>query len=492
MSDDSPRFGDLLIEMGLVTQAQVQEAIAVQALTRNRLGETLITLGYMTRAQLQRALAHALGSNQVVPTDRPALGEILLGLKYITEAQLQEALIQQLKSGSNIGDLLVSLGFCTHQHIYEALGLQRRMATEQTDGQAAVGPSEALKGIKVMVVDDSPLACSLIEEGLEMMGYKVSAFTNPLKALSAFNDLKPQLVLTDLDMPGIDGAELCRRLKETSRHSVPVLILTANDADPQRVQGLRAGADDYVHKGASMDELAARMESILRRTQETERMRRLFARYASEEVVEEILKTGEVNLTGEKREVTVLFADIRSFTSLSETLPPEQVMGMLNQVLGDMADAVLACQGTLDKFLGDGLMAVFGAPVHHEDDAKRAIEAALQMLGAVRLRNELPGTHTLEVGIGINSGVVVAGGLGNSRRTEYTVVGDAVNVAARLCALAGPGEILVGERTVELLGDASQFEALASVRLKGKAKPVPLFRVKPESIEVRVAGPPRS
>lgn len=343
-----------------------------------------------------------------------------------------------------------------------------------------------------MVVDDSPLACNLIEEGLGLMGYEVAAFVDPLRALEAFDTLKPQLVLTDLEMPGIDGAELCRRLKEGRGRGVPVIILTANDADTQRVTGLRAGADDYVHKGASMDELAARMESVMRRTQETERMRRLFARYTSEEVVEEILKSGEVNLTGEKREVTILFADIRSFTSVSESVPPEQVMSMLNHVLGEMADAVLACQGTLDKFLGDGLMAVFGAPVHHDDDARRAIEAALQMLEAVRLRNELPGMRTLEVGIGINSGMVVAGSLGNSRRTEYTVVGDAVNVAARLCALAGPGEILVGERTVRLLDDTSQFEELAPVRLKGKAQPVPLFRVTPETVEVRVAGSSRS
>jgi adenylate cyclase len=492
MADDNPRFGDLLIEMGLVTEAQVQEALAVQRLTRHRVGESLISLGYLTRSQLQRALALALGKNPATVSDRPGLGEILIGLKYVTEAQLEEARREQQKSHGALGDIFVSLGFCSNQNIYEAQGLQRRMANEQAESIAHGNDAHVSKGIKVMVVDDSPLACSLIEEGLGLMGYEVAAFVDPLKALEAFDTLKPRLVLTDLEMPGIDGAELCRRLKEGRGRGVPVIILTANDADTQRVTGLRAGADDYVHKGASMDELAARMESIMRRTQETERMRRLFARYTSEEVVEEILKSGEVTLTGEKREVTILFADIRSFTSVAESVPPEQVMGMLNHVLGEMADAVLACQGTLDKFLGDGLMAVFGAPVHHDDDARRAIEAALQMLEAVRLRNELPGMRTLEVGIGINSGMVVAGSLGNSRRTEYTVIGDAVNVAARLCALAGPGEILVGERTVKLLDDTSQFEELAPVRLKGKAQPVPLFRVTPETVEVRVAGSRRS
>ncbi|MBX7114965.1 MAG: response regulator [Myxococcaceae bacterium] len=491
MPDDTQRFGDLLIDMGLVTEAQVHEALAVQGLTHHRLGEALISLGYLTRSQLQRALATALGKHPVTVSERAALGDILVGLKYVTPHQLDEARREQQKSAGELGEVLVRLGFCTPQQVYEAMGLQRSMASEQAMHQAN-GARLAANGLKVMVVDDSPLACRLIEEGLGVMGYEVEAFDDPLKALAAFEALKPHLVLTDLEMPGIDGAELCRRLKETSRRSVPVIILTANDADAQRVTGLRAGADDYVHKGASMDELTARMESIMRRTQETERMRRLFARYTSEEVVEEILKSGEVNLTGEKREVTVLFADIRSFTSVSESVPPEQVMAMLNHVLGEMADAVLASQGTLDKFLGDGLMAVFGAPVHHEDDARRAVDAALSMLEAVRLRNELPGMRTLEVGIGINSGTVVAGSLGNSRRTEYTVVGDVVNVAARLCALAGPGEILVGERTVRLLGDTSQFEELAPVRLKGKTQPVPLFRVTPETVEVRVAGNARS
>jgi adenylate cyclase len=155
-------------------------------------------------------------------------------------------------------------------------------------------------------------------------------------------------------------------------------------------------------------------------------------------------------------------------------------MALLNEVLGRLADAVLSWGGTLDKFLGDGLMAVFGAPVAHDDDAQRAVQAALQMLESVRTRNGEAQGPTLEVGIGVNSGVVVAGSLGSARHTEYTCIGDTVNVAARLCALAGPGEILVGQNTAEKLGALERFEALPPVKLKGKAQPVPLFRVTPE------------
>jgi adenylate cyclase len=195
-----------------------------------------------------------------------------------------------------------------------------------------------------------------------------------------------------------------------------------------------------------------------------------------------------VVLTGEKREVSVLFADIRNFTGLAESLPPEQVVGVLNQVLGRLSDAVLTCGGTLDKFLGDGLMAVFGAPVARPDDALRAVQCAKMMMAAMAelgaeaeaewAANAREGRPlVLELGIGINSGLVVAGNIGGAMRTEYTCIGDAVNVAARLCSLAGPGEILVGERTRNLVDTReTTFEELPPVRLRGKQQPVPLYR----------------
>ena len=482
MSESTKRFGDLLIELGLVTESQVQEALALQSLTGSRVGESLMSLGYVTRVQLQRALSIALGQGRRVALDRPPLGEILVGLKYLDPGRLDEALVLQRKDGRKLGELLVALGACTHQQVYEALGLQQRMARGELDVEpappAASATAATSTGTRVVVVDDSALACSLVEQGLSLLGFEVTTFLDPFQALEQLDALKPQLVLTDLDMPGIDGAELCRRLKNGPSRSVPVIILTANDADAQRVQGLRAGADDYVNKGASLEELAARIESVLRRTTETERVRKLFARYTSDAVVEEVLRAGEVRLSGEKRAVTVLFADIRNFTALAESLPPEQVMAMLNEVLGELADAVLAFGGTLDKFLGDGLMAMFGAPVCHEDDARRAVECALAMMDAVRARNarQTQGP-TLELGIGINTGQVVVGSLGSAKRTEYTCIGDAVNVAARLCALAGPGEILTGEDTAVEAQLRGAFEALPAVRLKGKAHAVPLFRV---------------
>jgi adenylate cyclase len=479
MTGAAQRFGDVLVEMGFVTRTQVMEALALQHLTGHRLGEALLSLGYITRAQLQRALSEALRSGTQVALDRPPLGEILIGLKYIEPKALDETLQQQRADGRRLGELLVDSGAVTHQQVYEALGLQQRMAAQPPDEADRELRSAGSNGVKVMVVDDSALACNLVEQGLSALGYEVQKWQDPFQALESVDAFRPSIVLTDLDMPGIDGAELCRRLKTGPSRSVPVLILTANDADTQRISGLRAGADDYIHKGVSMEELAARMENILKRTNETDRMRRLFARYTSDAVVDEILKSGEVVLSGEKRDVTVLFADIRNFTSIAETYPPDQVMGLLNGVLGRLTEAVHAHGGTLDKFLGDGVMAVFGAPVAHDDDAVRAVRAALQMMELVAEQNG-SGEHVapLDLGIGINTGLVVAGSVGSARRTEYTCIGDAVNIAARLCSLAGAGEILVGATTAERATAAGHpSEPLPPVKLKGKAAATPLFRV---------------
>ncbi len=480
MSAANPLFGELLLKLGIVTPGQVQEALALQALTGQRVGEALISLGYVTREQIQDALGEALGLTQQGQTPQPPMGELLVGLKYLTLQQLEDALTYQRRDGRKLGEILVDLGYCTYKQIYEALSLQGRIS-----GQSDLVRPSAEGRRRVMVVDDSPLACAVVQEGLVAVGYEVLCFQDPYEALEQVSRQQPAIVLSDLDMPGLDGVDLCRRLKEGPARAVPVIILTANDGETERVQGLRAGADDYVNKSASMDELAARIESVMRRTGETERMRKLFARYTSDAVVEEILKSPDaVVLTGEKREVSILFADIRNFTGLAESLPPEQVVAVLNQVLGKLSDAVLTCGGTLDKFLGDGLMAVFGAPVARTDDGLRAVQCAKMMMVAMvelradteaqRLREGRP--LVLELGIGINSGVVVAGNIGGAMRTEYTCIGDAVNVASRLCALAGPGEILVGERTRELVGTPEAFDELPPVRLRGKQQPVPLYR----------------
>lgn len=486
----APLFGELLVKLGLVTPAQVKEALSLQALSGQRVGEALVSLGYVTRDELDRALSGALGWAPRSPLERPPLGELLLGLKYVTVGQLDEALRKQQLDDRRLGETLIEMGVCDHRQVFEALSLQQRMGPLAEVEAAKPASSVRAPTVRVMLIDDSPLSCELVEEGLVPQGLQVISYHDPFRALEDVYRVKPDIVVTDLEMPGIDGAELCRRLKVSPARSIPVIILTSNDGDELRMSGFQAGADDFVVKNASMRELGARIHAVVRRSGEAEKLRRLFARYTSDAVVDQVLKAGEVVLTGEKREVTVLFADLRNFTALAENLPPEEVVAILNDGLGRLADAVLAAGGTLDKFLGDGLMAVFGAPIQHPDDPQRAVDAARTLLQTVEQLNaqmqedyqagrraELP--PVLELGIGINTGMAVVGSIGNARRAEYTCIGDAINIASRLCALAGRQEILIGEGTRARLAHAGQLEPLPPVKLKGKSQAVPLFRLQP-------------
>lgn len=484
MSVRQSLFGELLVELNIATRGQVDEALARGPVTGERVGEALISLGYANRQQIQQALLRVFGVDDTPSDHRPPLGELLIGLRSASEDAVKSALAVQARTGQKLGEILVEQGSCTYAHIYEALDLQQRM------GVAAKAPegSDITRRRRLLVVDDSELICQVLQYNLESAGYEVHTFTRPLEALKALSTVRPDLIVSDLDMPDLNGVQLCRRIKSGSTSDIPVILLTGEDGDAARVTGLRAGADDFVNKAASGDELVARIESVLRRASATERVRQLFARYTSEAVVDQILAQGDVVLTGEKRTVTILFADLRDFTSLAESIPPEDVVNVLNAALGSLSDAVLTCRGTLDKYLGDGLMAVFGAPVAQEDDPLRAIQAArLMMLSMAKVNESLAKAYgssvnavplrPLRLGVGINTGTVVAGNIGSSRRTEYTCIGDAVNVAARLCALAQPQEILVGSDTRALAGSVGTFERLDPVQLKGKARPVDVYRL---------------
>jgi adenylate cyclase len=442
-------LGGQLLALGYVTERQLAEA--QERASTGRLGEVLLELGYCTRDELHAALSTGAAADKI---NAPRLGEVLIALEHLTDEKLDEVLAAQGRDPRPLGELLVDFGACTFEEVFAGLVAQ---------GQATD------KHARVVVVDDSTIVRRVLTRGLVDLGYDVMPFESPHQLLEQLEQLRVDLVVTDLDMPEMTGAELCRRLKATDAQ-LPVIILTANDA-MEASEGLRAGADDYVRKGTSIEELSARIDGIVRRTKAASHVREVFARYTSDAVVAQVLQSGEVVLRGEKREVSVLFADIRDFTSFAENHAPEDVMTTLNGILGKLADAVIANGGHVDKFLGDGLMAVFGAPLRQDDHAERAVAAGYQMLDALH-------GDALAIGIAINSGAVVAGSIGNERRTEYTCIGDVVNVCSRLCGLARPNELLVGEGTYAGVGQHERFEALAPVRLKGKANLVPLYRAR--------------
>ena len=233
------------------------------------------------------------------------------------------------------------------------------------------------------------------------------------------------------------------------------------------------------------DELGVLTESfnrMARSLREKEMIKRAFTRYVAREVVEEVLKDPEhAMLTGERREATVLFCDIRGFTSMSERLTPEQVVSLLNEFYTLMIETVFKHDGTLDKFLGDAVMAVFGAPIAHPDHAARAVRTALDMRQAIAelgRRRRAAGQDSFEVGIGVSLGEVVAGTVGTEQRMEYTVIGDSVNVASRLQDRAKPGSILLSRRTYQAVRDLVDAKSLGAMKVKGKEEEVEVYEVR--------------
>ena len=207
-----------------------------------------------------------------------------------------------------------------------------------------------------------------------------------------------------------------------------------------------------------------------------------FERYFAPNIAAEIAQQeAVVPLGGERRPITILFSDIRGFTSMAESMGPDAIAQLLTEYFSEMVEIVFEHGGTLDKFVGDAIMALWGAPIAHADDADRALRAAVAMQRGVTRLNEqwaLAGRPEIGVGIGINYGEVFAGNIGSHRRLEYTVIGDAVNVANRLCSEAGPGEILVSEALCQVVKDHADYEYLPAMALRGRTRSVQVYRVK--------------
>ncbi len=252
----------------------------------------------------------------------------------------------------------------------------------------------------------------------------------------------------------------------------------------QATGAIAAGNFNIALPVASRDELGVLTDSfnrMARSLREKEMIKRAFTRYVAREVVEEILKDPEnLVLSGERRQVTVLFCDVRGFTPMSERLAPEEVVLLLNDFYTLMIETTFKYDGTLDKFLGDAVMAVFGAPMAHPDHSARAIRTALAMQEGITGLNERrmrDGKEPISVGIGVSAGEAVAGTVGTEDRMEYTVIGDSVNLAARLESNAKPGQILISHRTYERVRDLVDARPLGRIRVKGKEEEVEVYEV---------------
>jgi adenylate cyclase len=332
----------------------------------------------------------------------------------------------------------------------------------------------------ILAVDDEPANLALLQKLLRHQGYDVvEAHAGP-SAIESVNSERPDLVCLDVMMPGLDGVEVCQRLRRQPENAgLPILLLTALNRPEDKARGLEAGANDFLSKPFDESELSARLRSLLRTKALQDRLVDLLGRYVSESVAAEVLRDPfGVSLGGDRRTVTSLFADLRGYTALVADQPPEETLDLLNQYLTAVSDAVEHQDGTVADLLGDGVFAFFGAPIMHSNDAERAVRAAVEMqavVGQLEIRS-IPGVR-LQTGIGITTGEVLAGNIGSERRMHYAVVGDSVNVAARLQTVAGPGQILVDEPTHALVRDLVVSQDLGSLRLAGKGDWVRAFNV---------------
>jgi adenylate cyclase len=234
---------------------------------------------------------------------------------------------------------------------------------------------------------------------------------------------------------------------------------------------------------ANQAALAIENAKLYRNIQVEVRRRNNLQRFLSPAAVEQIIEgTRELNLGGEIREVTVLFSDIRGFTSLSEELPPNEVVGMLNEYFNEMSRIIFKHEGTIDKFIGDAIIVVFGAAIQHSDDPLRAVMAAIEMQSSMKkldARWAAEGRKTFRIGIGIATGDVLYGNVGSEQRMELTVIGDTVNFASRLADIAEGGEILVGGRTWGCLDGSIRGEKTAPMSIQGKTERMEVYRVTP-------------
>src|SRR4051794_14292637 len=385
---------------------------------------------------------------------------------------------------------------------------------------------------RVLIVDDNAANIRLLEAILTSHGYDVRAAPDGATALSDIGADQPDLVLLDIQMPGIDGFEVCHRLRaDEATTALPIIMITAS-GPTEKIAALQAGADDFLSRPLEQAELLARVQSLLRmkhyrdqaagqaaelaawnkvleeqvreRVEEVERMKGL-RRFLSTRVAELVLAAegGSDLLQPHRREVAILFCDLRGFTAFSVAAEPEDVVGALKHFHAVTGSLIAAHGGTVGPFTGDGLIVIFNDPVECPEPALRAVTMAVELREAIALFEQEWSRrgHKLSAGVGVTYGFATMGVMGFEDRSDYMAVGPVVNLASRLCDRAAPGEILVSQRVVTETAAAAEFVDRGAMELRGFPAPQPVYAVqrllrrtattstRPGDLRVDVLGP---
>jgi adenylate cyclase len=361
---------------------------------------------------------------------------------------------------------------------------------------------------KLLVVDDTPQNIKVLDAILSPRGYMVIPAVSGAEALHRVQTDMPDLILLDILMPGMSGYEVAQRLRaDPATRFLPIVMVTALGAQEEKVKAIEAGADDFLTKPVNQLELLARVKSLLRikdyhdtiqaqtaqlaewnrtleervqrQVQELERLARL-RRFLAPQLAELIASDQhEQLLESHRREVTVVFCDLRGFTAFSETTEPEEVMGVLREFHTAMGEIIHHHEGTLERFVGDGMMIFFNDPLPCPDPAARAIQMAVSMRGRVaelkagwRRRG-----HQLDFGVGIAQGYATLGKIGFEGRFDYAAIGIVTNLASRLCDEAKGDQILVSQRVYSAIESFVEAETVGELGLKGFSRPIIAYNI---------------
>lgn len=341
-------------------------------------------------------------------------------------------------------------------------------------------PNSNLTPARLLVVDDNKVNRLALSRSLQMQGHLVEIAEDGKEGLEKFSAGNFDLMLLDIEMPYMNGFEVLEAcLNNVNLRQIPIIMTSAMEELDAVVKCVELGAEDYLTKPVNPILLRARVNASLEKKRLRDEQRRLFKTFTTEEVAEELLRVG-FSLGGQTVVASVLVADIRSFTTLAEIYPPSEIIELLNRYFGIMFDAVTQNGGIVNQILGDGLLAMFGAPIFFEDHREKAVQAALQMLKKLEdfnAQQQAENKTMLKIGIGIASGKIVAGYTGTQERAIYTCIGDTVNLASRIeehtKEIQRP--LLFDQNTRLGLSEKFFVEDLGKVIFKGKNQAVNIF-----------------